>query len=457
MQELIEQVLDITRLDLKKMDLDFQKIEVVGFIKLITESFESLAESNGISLSTHLPDKKIYVALDKDKVQKIMVNLLSNALKFTANGGEVAVTLHTNESMFFIQVKDTGKGISEENLPLIFDRFHSDGRGFSNKETGLGVGLNLTQQFVELLEGNITVKSQEGKGALFTVALPIKAELFQKLQLPEEEEDKITLTDHETDTQKSLILGKHTAHEVRVLLVEDNPDMRSYVSELLVNQKIQVLEAENGMEAKKILALTKPDLIISDIMMSGMDGFEFAEYIRSVPEFRFIPLIVLSALSGEDERIQAFDIGVSDYLIKPFNARELKARVANLLKLKFEREQARQEFHEKAEEISENALLVKKLKAFVMEHVSESNISVEELCSVVNLSRSQLYRNLKAVTGFTPAEFVKEVKLRYARHVLENKKPRTISEAAYAAGFSTPSYFTKLYRERFGQHPRDHL
>lgn len=453
LKQLVEQILDLSRIESSKVEIKPIKLDVSSKVTLIMSSFESLAKSKRITLKTTIPDEEICAGVDPDKFQKILNNLISNAIKFTPEKGTVEVDVKLNGDFVELSVSDTGTGIKKDRLPYIFDRFHSEEEGTRKGSYGLGVGLNLAKEFVELHGGSISVESEYGRGSTFLVTLRSCPKTMAEEGEPElgEAEDA---TIYDASLQILPLPKKEGSITTRILLVEDNPDMRQYISDLLSESNIEVAEAESGLEGKKKLALINPDVIISDVMMPDMDGFEFSQYVRSVPEYRLTPIMMLTALSDLENRLQAFDIGISDYLTKPFVETELKVRIQNLLRLKAERDKAivKQNIG-KPEELSEGTIFTRKLQVYINENITNTQISVEELSAVVNLSRRQFYRNLKTETGFTPAEFVREIRLFKARQIIENKRAKTVSEVAYSVGFSTPSYFTKVYEERFGSRP----
>ncbi len=453
LKQLVDQVLDLAKLESGTIEINPVKLDVKAKTTTIIASFESLAQSKKISLKTSIPDDKVCAGVDPDKFQKILNNLVSNALKFTPEKGTVEIEVRLNGGFVEISVSDTGIGIQKNRIPFIFDRFHSKGGEITGGGYGLGVGLNLTKELVELHGGRITVNSEYGKGSTFLVTLRSCPKTMAKTEEPvfEEVEDLIT---NESPLHSRSLSRKDASFRTKILLVEDNPDMREYISDILSENNIEITEAENGLEGKKQLVLINPDVIISDVMMPDMGGLEFSRYVRSVPEYRLTPIMMLTALSDLDNRMQAFDIGVSDYLTKPFVEKELKVRIQNLLRLKGERDKAINSSNTvKPEELSEGTAFTRKLQAYVNEHVSNPHLSVEELGTLVNLSRRQFYRKLKKETGFTPAEFVREIRLLKARHIIENKQAGTISEVAYSVGFSTPFHFVKIYEKRFGSHP----
>lgn len=453
LHDLVEQVLDLSRLDSNIMDFTPGQIQFGTFTRRVCESFESSADRKSISINIDIPENEILFQGDVDKLEKILVNLLSNAIKFTPEHGSIYVTVKEEEHAVHIQVKDSGRGISSTDLEHVFDRFHSTSDQLEGGGQGIGVGLSITKEFVELHGGKIRVESSEGKGALFVVTLPKKEyEDYEEAEFKSVEDS--FEKEQELEVSAPLSIRKN-GQLYSALVVEDNPDMRVYISELLGELGISVEQAANGIEGKKQVSVKKPDIIISDIMMPEMNGFEFASWVRSVPESRQIPVILLSARSEVEDKVYGFEIGVSDYLTKPFNAQELQARVDNLLTLKKEREQFSNQEEEST--LSADAELVQQLQEFVESKIGNNDISVDDLAASASMSVRNLQRILKSVTGFTPVEFIREVRLYAARDLLETKQKRTVSEVAYAVGFSTPSYFSKLYKKRFGTSPAEYF
>ncbi len=450
LHDLVEQVLDLSRLDSNIIHFNPVEIPLKVFIQRVIESFESAIEKKGLKVTTDLPREEILFHADADKLQKILVNLLSNAIKFTPKKGQVDLSLTDILSEIQIVIKDSGRGIEASNLDHVFDRFHSTSDQLEGGGQGIGVGLSITKEFVELHDGRISVESEFGKGAIFKVKLP-KKEYGEVAAFIEE--PKYDLYERDGKSIPLSVNGK----EYSALVIEDNPDMREYISELLSQLNIRVEQAENGIEGKKKMSLINPDIVISDIMMPELNGFEFSEWMRSVPEFKQIPIILLSARSEVEDKVHGFQIGVSDYLTKPFNAQELQARVDNLLVLKKEREEMATKFENDDQPLSADSDLVQQLQEFVESKIDQSDISVEDLANHVAMSSRNLQRTLKSVTGFTPNEFIREVRLFTARDLLETKQKRSISEVAYAVGFSTPAYFSKQYKKRFGTSPAQYF
>lgn len=457
LQQLVEQVLDVTRLDADRMDIRLQATELNSLLKRLLESFESMADRKQITLKSEIPAEKIHAELDLDKFQKVMVNLLSNAIKFTPEKGVVTLRLSSEANRVKIAVADNGRGIDPERIDSVFDRFHSTSERVSGGGQGLGVGLSISKEFIEMHQGSIAVESVPEKGSVFTVNLPA-GKLPHITNITESTDlSEIVPVSSSSEIENSFHRSVENGNSETILVVEDNADMRGYIIQLLENENLSVISAPNGIEARKALALQKPDLIISDIMMPEMDGFEFISHVRSVPDFRDIPIVVLSARAEQEDRIHGYSIGVSDFLIKPFSEIELLARVTNLLSLKRERDQLQEETEEYDIEPSEEVAFIKSLQDFIESNIRETEITVEQLCDAAAISRSNLYRRLKSATGHSPAEFVREIKLNRARMLLERRQKRTISEVCYAVGFGTPSYFTRMYRSRYGKNPKEYL
>lgn len=455
LHDLVEQVLDLSRLDSEIMQLNPTKIPIASFVKRISESFESAADRKSIKIKVVVPDNEFLIQADADKLEKILVNLLSNAVKFTPEKGSIQVILVESDDSIRIEVRDSGRGIKAEDLNNIFDRFHSTSDQLEGGGQGIGVGLSITKEFVELHEGAITVESEEGKGATFLITLP-KKEYDEVAEFEFIEEGASTSTG-KVDLKPQI--NKEHRGEFSALVVEDNPDMREYISELLMGLNLSVEQAANGKQGQQQVSLKKPDIIISDIMMPEMNGFELANWLRSVPEFKQVPIILLSARSEVEDKVHGFQLGVSDYLTKPFNALELQARVDNLLMYKKEREEmAFLPSPERDNPIqSADAELVQELQGWVETNIENSNISVEDLAEQVAMSARNLQRTLKSISGFSPNEFIREVRLYTARDLLETRQKRTVAEVAYAVGFSTPAYFSKLYKRRFGASPAQYF
>lgn len=456
LQFLTEQMLEIGLLETNKQTLELLLEPIVKITKNMIASFDSVFYNQGIKINIYLPKTEIYWPIDRDKYEKILVNLISNAVKHTPKKGSIGIELSVqkNKTQIVLIVRDTGLGIPEAEHLKVFERFYSGQISNNLKQNGLGVGLHLTKEFVEMHEGTISLNSAENEGAEFTIMFPWHNNITFNDKNNEDNANIDQLA--EEPVFKIKPLSDIRVKNKKILLVEDNIDMRAYVSSLLRNEGFDVLNAQDGFEGKKKATLFSPDLIITDVMMPKVDGFEFSEFIRSVPELKLVPILMLTALSNENKKTEAYKIGVSDYVIKPFSESQLLARVSNLLELKIERDQVVETTNStNKDEKSIPTQLIEILYDYVLSNLDNELLTSDSLAVVANKSRSSLYRSLKSSTGYTPAEFIKEIRLNEARILFENKKVKTIQEVCEKVGIRTPSYLSKLYKERFGISPKD--
>jgi DNA-binding response OmpR family regulator len=401
-------------------------------------------------LNSQLPKKAIAVELDEDKFEKSITNLISNAIKFTPSGGLISIDAFQSNGSIQITISDNGEGISEDRLPHIFERYQSSALTNQKYKEGLGVGLAITKEYVELHSGSIKVESVVNEGARFTITLPILPEI----ELDPYSADTITfpIQNENSDTVTTL----SSEPNAQILLLEDNIDMSKYVRSILDTHGFKTSHSENGVAGLEYLKTNSPDLIISDIMMPEMDGMEFLKEIRSLSKFEKTPTIFLTARSDIEGKIDSFRLGVNDYLVKPFNPEELIARVRNLLSFQSAREKLEIDLSEKGLEPVQDRFL-SKLSEMVEDRMANASFNLEELASEMAMSRSTLYREIKRATGLSAGAFVKEVRLQKARQKLEHKSVKAISELSSQIGFTTVSYFNKQYKKRFGKKPDEYL
>jgi signal transduction histidine kinase/DNA-binding response OmpR family regulator len=469
--DLVNQLLDLSKLESGKMPLEIESFNFTKLLKGIVMSFESLAEGKKLKLGFEAPEKDIYLFVDERKIVKIFYNLLSNAIKFSEEGGMVGVEIIEEDQKVFIEVSDTGKGISAEQLPFIFDRFFQADASKSHEVAGSGIGLALVKELVEIHGGSIVVESEEGKGTLFRLFFKkgkshFKNEDFVANHL--ESDTTIFDNDHETEENSSLQslkaeerLPGEAALENRetILLIEDNVDVRAFIKLNLANF-YNILEAENGKEGVKKAFENGPDLIISDVMMPEMDGYEVCKQLKNDPRTDYIPLILLTAKAADVEKIKGLETGADDYLIKPFDTLELQTRVKNLIQV---RKQLRKRFSEKSSfqhEVSNlnsiDKMFLEKVIQTVETNLSDELFSVEDLAAAVDMSKVHLNRKLKALTDHSPNKFIQAYRLQKAMELVQAKKG-TVSEIAFETGFSSTAYFVKCFREKFGQTPGSFL
>lgn len=470
LHQLINQLLDFRKLETGNLKLVLMRGDLVAHISNIVSSFDKYAEEKEIELKFNSLKKEIITNFDADKVAKIMNNLLSNAFKFTGKGGKISVNLSlvfdseeneqagdsSDSRIIEITVKDTGIGIAESNLKKIFTRFFQVVEG--GMQTGTGIGLALTKELVKLHNGKIFVTSKPGKGSKFTVQLPYE-ELAHSV-LPElsasadvnAKEKIVHIADEHFGEQ--IIAGQKI-----MLLVDDNADVRYFVKSHF-SGSYQVLEAANGLEGWNIALKTIPDIIISDVMMPDMDGFEFCKKIRKDERTSHIPILLLTALGSREHEIEGLSHGADDYITKPFDLVILQTKVENILsvrqslKQKFTGEMMLQPKNIRLSSPEERFL--QKAIEVVENNISDPDLDIERFASEIGVSRMQLYRKLNALTEMTVKEFVRNIRLKRAAQLLVQKK-LNVSEVAYAVGFKDLSHFRKCFRQEFGMSSSEYI
>ena len=453
LKQLVEQIIDLNRLESDQLELHISSLDVAKKLNYFASAYESLLSYNDIKFEYSIPDYPIELYLDSDKFEKIINNLISNAAKFTPTNGLVTLSLSEDENEVKIIVSDTGKGIAPERLSTIFDRYQTSAHDNAEYKEGLGVGLAITKEYIELHGGNISVESEFGKGTTFTVCLRKGKGHLSSLQIHATANPEIIQSEIKAYTSKEVIPVATKAH---VLIVEDNQDMAEYIKGILEADGFQTSQAKHGKAGLKTLKSVTPDLIISDIMMPVMDGMQFLERLRNIEVHKNTPTIFLSARSDLEGKLEGFRLGVNDYLVKPFNTKELLCRIENLIELSKSRKEIAIELSEESGD-SVDQIFINTLTELVEDRIANTDFNVEELAAEVAMSRSTLYREIKKVTGFSAAAFVKEIRLQKARQKLEHNLIRNISDLSYEIGFSTPSYFSKMYLKRFGKKPSEYL
>ncbi len=460
---LINQLLDLSRLEAGKLKLQLVRTDLIPLLKGLTYSFESLVASRGISLAfeTHTPHA--WTDCDYNKMEQIFSNLISNAVKFTPTGGEVKVEVHLTDEDRCLQVdvSDTGPGIPEAQQPHIFDRFYQGDAAQYTTTAGSGIGLALTKELVELHSGQITLHSTPGEGARFRVVLPAalapiahvtKVKPTQPLYATTAREVPVV---HAASEQPLLNLEA----ENTLLLVEDNPEMRIFIRDILSPQ-FNVLEATNGQDGLEKALAYIPDLIVSDVMMPIMDGLQLCETLKKDERSSHIPIILLTAKADVESRIAGLKRGADDYLAKPFSREELLVRAGNLMNL---RRQLQAYFATPTsqppppetppdENLQIEDAFLQKIRNLVIARIQESDLDIDQLARLAGMSRSQLFRKIKALTGLSPSLFIRSCRLSEARKLLR-ETDMNVSEVAYTVGFSTPAFFSDTFFEAFGVRP----
>lgn len=462
--DLVNQLLELSRLESGKLKLQVSEGDLAAFVKAIGYSFESLAVRKQIDYQVVVEEKPTTCFFDHDKFEKILSNLVSNAFKFTSEEKKIVVTLAVEAGKAKISVRDEGIGIPADQLPHLFDRFSKTIS--SEVQPGSGIGLALTKELVELHHGKIDVESKDGEGTMFTVTLPVERSSFEAAEVLDNKvrlnpTNQFRLEKHVPTNGPQQAISEVLALTDKpvLLIVEDNEDVRSYIVEQL-RGLYQIVEAGNGRLGLERALETTPDLIISDIMMPEMDGTEFCKLLKTNEKTSHIPVVMLTALAEHGDRLKGLETGVDDYLVKPFDARELQVRVANLIA---GRHRLQEYFRKSLNSFapfapldveSVDAIFLKKVREAVEAHLDDETFSVVELGNQIGMSRSQLHRKLSALTGYSPNEVIRNMRLERAKHLLE-KKVGNASEVAYMTGFNSPAYFAKCYKDYFGLTPSE--
>ena len=450
---LVNQLLDLSRIDQGKLQLKPTEGDVYKCLRAAGASFNSHAAQRNMDYIVEIPNGMLWSAFDRTKLEKIVYNLLSNAFKFSENGEEVAFEANYIEGKLEIKVSDSGEGISEGKLPFIFDRFYQADSASAKDREGSGIGLSLSKDLVELMDGTITVSSEEGKGTFFTVQIPMEKIRTRQKSIPEgvlENKEQRTKA-HTFELQKSDL-----RNIPQILLVEDNEDMRHFIKSQLVDE-YRIIEAKNGQEGLQKALVEAPDLILSDLMMPKMDGIELCKNLKTHFETSHIPIIMLTARAGSENKIEGLETGADDYLTKPFDAAELSVRVKNLI----QRQQLLREYIRKnqfvfdASQIKTTSLdkrfLEQLLELMEKEH-SNPSFGVPKMQKAMALSKTQLHRKVKALTNESPGELLRNFRLKRAALLL-SKKTDTVTQVAYQVGFNNLSYFAKCFKELHGVSP----
>lgn len=456
---LVNQILDFRKYENDKLELVRANMNLRVQLQEWSHSFQTLALKKHIHFVLEVNDDRAdyLMAVDAEKMERVYFNLLSNAFKFTPENGTITVTLSTltkEEGGRYARlvVADTGSGISVQHIRHIFDRFYQ----IDVNHAGSGIGLALAKAFVELHGGEITADSVEGKGTVFTVDIPMtvveepSADLVQEPRITQQTVVE-ELEDMETEEQIP------DENKECILIIDDNADVRDYVKSLL-KEEYTVIEAPDGRAGLKKAMKYVPDAIICDVMMPVMDGLECCRKLKTELQTSHIPVMLLTACSLDEQRIAGFECGADSYIAKPFNSKLLLARLRNLIA---NHHRLQQFFGDKTtlskEPVSEiDKGFADRFRRLIEENMSDSELSVEELGSKMGMSRVQLYRKIKALTNYSPVELLRIARLKKAASLLASSE-KTISEITYEVGFTSPSYFTKCYKEYFGESPTDFL
>jgi len=446
---LVNQLLDLSKLDAGNLKANYKQIEVVSYVQYIGESFQSLADKKYIRLMIYSEVEELWMDVDEEKLRQIVSNLLSNAIKFTDESGKIILHLSQKRDRLCLKVKDNGIGIESSELPYIFNRFYQSDNAASQQGKGTGIGLSLVKELVELLEGEIEVQSIFGKGTTFEIQLPITQ--ASTLRTSERQPVLIDQSIVSEEIETSSISNETLPH---LLLIEDNPDVVLYVQGLL-ESRYQVMMANNGEKGIELGLANIPDIIVSDVMMPKKNGFEVVEILKQDERTSHIPIILLTAKATQQDKIEGLKYGADAYLMKPFDKEELFIRLEKLLELRQNLQQKYATYTpiaKPAEDTNLEERFLQKLYEVAEQHYENPDFGIEELAQQSQLSRIQLYRKLKALCDQTPSQYLRTFRLHKAKDLLQHPD-LNISEVAYDVGFNDPAYFTRMFTKEFGQSP----
>jgi signal transduction histidine kinase/AraC-like DNA-binding protein len=463
LNRLVNQLLDLSRIEAGQMKLSVGRQNLIPVIKEVMSSFQSFAERKSISFRFNPSVKRLFIYIDRDKVERIINNLLSNAFKFTPEGGRIELSLTSDQRYANIRVCDSGIGIPKEKISKIFDRFYQVDGIHKREQEGTGIGLALSKDLIELHKGRIKVESAEGKGTAFSISLPLEKKHFSAEEICEPAEDGEMITDlmlesipvkvrekEKVDVNMIIETGKPV-----LLLVEDNTDVRNYNRDSLI-EEYTILGAVDGEDGLKKSVEQIPDLIISDVMMPKMDGFELCEKLKTDERTSHIPIILLTAKATSRDKITGYETGADDYIMKPFDIKELRVRIKNLIN---QRKKLREHFLQEGIFSLDNKNItsidrkfLEKAIKIIHEHLSDLSFSVNSFASELFIGRTTLYKKILALVGEPPGDFIKRIRLSKA-HSLLNRKAGNISEIALEVGFNNPAYFSECFKKQFGITP----
>ena len=473
---LVNQLLDISKLESHNMKLQTRPQNIIPLLRDLILSFSSYAEKKKISLKLTAAEDQIIVYLDRDKMEKIINNVLSNALKFTPGRGNVDVKINqiklscdepSQNRYAEITVCDTGIGIPKEKLPNIFDRFYQVDGSHTREQEGTGIGLSLTKELVEMHKGKIEVESEEGKGTKVKIRIPLGKDHLKPEEISEITEENEIISAGSTDsvyyeeikTNKPDYFSIAENEKPLLLLIEDNSDVRNYIKENLKKDYI-IVEAKDGEDGWNKSTENLPDLIICDVMMPKMDGFQLCKKLKTSERTSHIPVILLTAKATMDDKVNGLETGADEYITKPFETVELTARIKNLIE---QRKRIHEHFRKmgifelnQAKITPIDRRLLQNAFDIINNNISNSLFSVETLAENLAVSRYVLYKKIMSLTGESPVELIRRIRLLKAASLIENKFGN-LSEVALEVGFNNPAYFSDCFKKQFGVPPSQYL
>ncbi len=472
MLTLINQLLDFRKIVKNKMELKIARVNLVQLVEDALDDFREMASERRIELLFTVSSRSVLIWVDLERMESVVYNLLSNAFKFTRNGGRIEVILTVNESenTVSMSVRDNGIGISKDQQSSIFERFHQASRPVEGNVKGSGIGLSLCREIVALHHGEIGVESRPGEGSTFTVKLRMGNAHFGMEQINFGESGGETQTDYMVSDYTQAEDGRRNdvtppEDSQKILLVDDNRELRLFMYNNLI-ENYRVVEAEDGVEALEVIRREIPDIVVTDLMMPNMDGIELVNKVRHDFSISHIPIIMLTAKHSPDDRIKAMEYGADGYITKPFSIELLQARIDNLLTQrrslfeKFSKRAARSSAVELGPKdvvvTDRDEAFMKNVMDWLGENVENSELTIDQLAAHLGLGRTTMYNKLKSLTGKSPVELIKEYRINKSRLLLQTGQ-FSVSEVAYKVGFSDPGYFSRCFRDQLNMSPAEYL
>lgn len=470
MVRLLQQILEASKSQSGQLKLLVAQGDVMRYIRETAEYLEPLIKKKKMKYIIECHPESMMGWIDTDKLDKIIYNLLSNAAKYSREGGEVSIKAETNKNFdhLIIYVSDTGNGIPKEKMKNLFRRFQ-DGEYRQHKVIGTGLGLALTQDLVALHKGTIRCNSEEGKGTTFIIDLPINKEAFTPDQIFEDHQITFDtsknpiidfsadIPDVNDDTEDNNNLDENA---YKVLIVEDNVELLILMRQLL-RQYYRVYVAQNGREALNIIQQKALDLIVSDVMMPEMSGYELTKAIKDDPKHHHLPIILLTARTQEEDEQKALLVGADEYLTKPFHLTDLKLRIDNIIenrnRVKAENGQSTIQESQPEIEKTPEELFVERARQFVLDHLEDEDYDREALAADMGSSSSTLYNKLRAINGMNVSAFIRDIRMQEAKRIATTTPDIRISDLAYRVGFRDPRYFSTCFKKHFGMQPTEFL
>ena len=467
---LINQMMDLRKIDKGQMQLHMRDTNLVSFINDIYTLFAQQAKNKNILFHFDCDQERIMAWIDRGNFDKIIINILSNAFKFTPTGGEIRITLTTNEKEASISIFDNGEKIPEDKLERIFERFYQTPSSANDRNIGTGIGLDLTRSLVELHHGSIEARNNaDGPGCEFTVTIPLGNEHLTPEEMVtnevEEEETTESIIEEEMQQEEEEVATSTDLPKVgrrqKIVVVEDDSEIRSYLTEAL-SEDYDITDCSNGKEGLAAVLKTMPDLVISDIMMPEMDGTTLCSKIKTNNATNHIPVILLTAKSREEDQLEGLETGADAYIVKPFNMDILRRTIVNLihshhtLQLKFGRNDQLEELVEDIKMKSPDEKLLERVMTAINHNLNNADLSVDRIADEVGISRVHLHRKMKELTGQTPHDFIRNIRMKKAASLL-SAGDMNVSEVMYACGFSNAASFSTVFKKMYGMSPREYM